>query len=278
MHDNYPKITKLAVHLENQQNCYFNANQTSKDIPTILDRSGSTTLTAWFKYNREHPNDKIAQKLRYSDFTDHYTWNVAKKMWSPRIRNTKSIGRMHFVYPKEDERYYLRLLLTHVKGATSFNDLKTIKGKLYKTFKSAAIAYNLLESDEQLDKCLEEAQSFQSAKQFRHLFAMILLHCNITEPLKLWKKYKEQFCDDIMKKEKIKIKLSTNKTTNIPHQIQNIALTEIEILLNNGGKSLTDFNCFPKLTHIKKFSLIKAAQNYDINLLKKKSTRKYFSI
>ena len=99
---------------------------------------------------------------------------------------------------------------------------------------------------------------------------MILLHCNITEPLKLWKKYKEQFCDDIMKKEKIKIKLSTNKTTNIPHQIQNIALTEIEILLNNGGKSLTDFNCFPKLTHIKKFSLIKAAQNYDINLLKKK--------
>ena len=53
-------------------------------------------------------------------------------------------------------KLYLRLLLTHVKGATSFENLKTVKGELKRNFKQAAITYNLLESDDQLDECLNE--------------------------------------------------------------------------------------------------------------------------
>ena len=128
----------------------------------------------------------------------------------------------------------------------------------------------MLESDDQLDECLNEAQSFKSATQLRHLFAMILIHCNITDPLKLWKKYTEQFCDDIMVKEKKNIQIDENKIIKIPHYIQNIALNEIEILLNNAGKSLVDFKCFPKLTQIKNNTLINIARKYDTNILKQK--------
>jgi hypothetical protein len=36
------------------------------------------------------------------------------------------IDRMLYVRPVEGERYYLHVLLNHVRGATSFDDLKTI--------------------------------------------------------------------------------------------------------------------------------------------------------
>ena len=67
-----------------------------------------------------------------------------------------------------------------------------------------------------------------------------------------------------------KIQIDENKTIKIPHYIQNIALNEIEILLNNAGKSLVDFKCFPKLTQIKNNTLINIARKYDTNILKQK--------
>jgi len=39
----------------------------------------------------------------------------------------------------EGERYYLRLLLNHIEGATSFEDLKIINGIKVSTFWEAAL-------------------------------------------------------------------------------------------------------------------------------------------
>ena len=86
------------------------------------------------------------------------------------------------VQPSEGERYYLRTLLIHVKGATSFDDLKTINGYMCSTFKEACILLGLLKDDTEWNVCLHEASQIKTGQQLRHLFAMILLYCQPTTP------------------------------------------------------------------------------------------------
>ena len=74
------------------------------------------------------------------------------------------------------ERYYLRLLLTVVRGPQSFEALRTINGDLYPTFKAACIALGLLEDDSEWTYCFEEAITFHSGKSLRTLFAMGLIY------------------------------------------------------------------------------------------------------
>ncbi|PIA65621.1 hypothetical protein AQUCO_00100850v1 [Aquilegia coerulea] len=69
-------------------------------------------------------------------------------MWTPR-QDKFSIGRMYFANPNSGERFYLRLLLTVLKGPTSWADLKAFENVRYNTFKEACIARGLLEDDKE---------------------------------------------------------------------------------------------------------------------------------
>ena len=68
------------------------------------------------------------------------------------------------VQSSEGERYYLRTLLTHVRGATSFDNLKTVNGYICSSFKEACIHLSLLQDDEEWNACLLEASAVQSGK------------------------------------------------------------------------------------------------------------------
>lgn len=52
------------------------------------------------------------------------------------------------MFPNTQEKYYLRMLLQHVRGAMSYQDLRTVNEHVYPTFQAAARALNLLASDE----------------------------------------------------------------------------------------------------------------------------------
>ena len=93
------------------------------------------------------------------------------------------------------ERFYLRLLLTVVKGPTTFDDLRTFEGVLYDTFKSACIARGLLDSDEQWNHSLMEAAVWQNGSQLRELFVCILLHCHPASPSQLWMDHVQSLSD-----------------------------------------------------------------------------------
>ena len=94
------------------------------------------------------------------------------------------------VHPSEGEKYYLRILLTHVRGATSFNDLKTVNGHICGTFKEACIYLGLLQDDIEWNACLYEASQIKTGQQLRHLFATLLLFCQPTTPELLWNNHK----------------------------------------------------------------------------------------
>ncbi len=111
---------------------------------------------------------------------------------------------MYFVQPSEGEHYYLRVLLTHVAGATCFKDLiithqpHTPTIVVHPTFKAACLARGLLQDDAEWDQCLSEAAGMQLPRSLRQLFASLLIFNNVTNLGRLWDRYKGAFMEDFL--------------------------------------------------------------------------------
>ena len=164
------------------------------DVAEAITNPKNTTLLAWFKLNEV---DADAQMLKYHEIPEHYVWNQAQHHWTKRKRG-RCIGHLHMTNPSQGERHYLRILLHHIPGAKSFEDLKmSPDGMLLSTFKETAIAYGLLESDAEWDNYLSEASISFMPKQLWSLFVTILIFGQPAKPLDLWEKYKEVMAEDI---------------------------------------------------------------------------------
>jgi hypothetical protein len=143
MHEEKPTVVRLAIHLPGEQQVYYNADLNAER----LEDRAKTTLTEWFVANAQFP---AGRALLYSDYCEQFTWVRDKKLWKERQRCVgEVIGRMYMVQPSAGELYYLRLLLLHVPGVTSFAELRTVNGQQFATFKEAAAALGLLEDDQE---------------------------------------------------------------------------------------------------------------------------------
>lgn len=69
-------------------------------------------LTAFFDRNK---TDRGVRQYLYKDFPKHYTWNWSSRRWNPRQQGSMK-GRLVSANPAEGERFYLRLLLSHITG------------------------------------------------------------------------------------------------------------------------------------------------------------------
>ena len=187
MHEEFPNIVRLQIHLLNQQTVVWNEN-TAVDLQSIVDEQGNkdTTLTGYFKANIKYPE---ARDLLYQDFSSKFVWDVKKRQWTKRKRGFV-IGRMRYVHPNSGQCFYLCTLLCYAKGATSFEDLRTVNGVLYPTFHAACLAHGLLEDDNKWRICLQEAAQMASGCQLRDLFVTILCDCSPSDPLALWLEFR----------------------------------------------------------------------------------------
>lgn len=106
------------------------------------------------------------------------------------------IGRMYSVGLKEGERYYLRKNLLHIKGATSFQDLRTVGEVEYLTFREAAKARGFLLDDTVWKSTMEDAVVCSMPRQLQDLFAYICVFGSPTDPCKLYEDFKQDMMED----------------------------------------------------------------------------------
>lgn len=135
------------------------------------------------------------------------------------------------------ECFCLRMLLHHVRGPTSFQDLKKLDNQEYLTFRKTCEARGLLDNDNHWDLTLEEAVQCRSAAKLRELFAVLIATCGLSNPQQLWKKYKDDMADDILHRLQ-----EHNLNDSCNDLIYNDALTKVKdqvIIIT--GKDLSDF-------------------------------------
>ena len=86
LHERYPAVVHLTVHIENGERIYFNNNQ---DLRDVVANRRKTTLTAYFELCQE---DLFARELIYPEVPKYYTWCTTNKEWKRRRQGTPVNG------------------------------------------------------------------------------------------------------------------------------------------------------------------------------------------
>lgn len=233
-----PSVQRLTFHLEDQQEVYF---EDDEHLDDVLERVGTkkTTLTEWMAANKE---SQEARELTYVDFPTKWVWLNDKKRWKKR-KMGRSIGRVYFAHPASGEKYYLRMLLNIVKGPTCFQDIRTVGGTIYSTYKAACNALGLLDGDNEWHEGLSQAATWSTGPQLRNLFVTMLLFCEVSDAKDLWEKHWRDLSDDILFRQRQRLGIPDLRLSD--EQIQNYTLYEIEQALARENRTLKEYHGIP---------------------------------
>ncbi|XP_035845744.1 uncharacterized protein LOC118492079 [Helianthus annuus] len=238
VHYRYPAVMRLPFHLPGQHNVVYGEDDDIEDVlnkPTVA----SSIFLQWMRLNER---DEEARKLSYVEFPTKYVWNLKDRRWQVRKRY-KTIGRVHSVSIASGEPYYLRILLNKVRGPKSFEEIRTVNGQVFPTFKDACYAMGLLDDDNEYVEAIKEASFEAHCRYLRSLFATLLLTNTLSRPEFVWEKTWHLLGDDILFKRR--------KETHTPdliipeHHLKNLILVEIENYLISNGSTLSKFSTMP---------------------------------
>ena len=233
----YPSVQMLQFHLPEEQQIIFKEGD---DLQQKARRAERTMLTEFFRLNR---TDERANDLLYTDILKHYTWNDSSRCFKERERRenrdmnstgkSDTIGRMASIplNAYTSEKFYLRMLLHNVPGPTSFDDLRTVEGVTYETFKEACVKRGLVEDDKEIEKALDEAYSIKFGDQFRHFFATLMMYGSPTSPEELYKAYEVRLCEDLTHEEG----LSPGKPNDF---VKNQCLLKLQAIFHDNNKDM----------------------------------------
>ena len=139
MYEKSHVVVRLPVHLPRQQIILDAAGEEREAYARAMGRRSK--LEAYFCFNALlrariaaglpldwHPT--AMQPVAYEKMPSHYTWNPKVNEWVLRANKSGNnvIGRLTSASPREQERYYLRVLLKHIHDATCYADLSLKRG------------------------------------------------------------------------------------------------------------------------------------------------------
>ena len=225
IHHRTLSVERLPFHLPGQKSCTFRANE---PLHKVLEREKEklSKLEAFFMLNTV---DVAARCYTYDEIPQHYVWHDTLRMWRTRKRGNQ-IGRLSYTHHSSGEVWYLRMLLTKVRGPTSFEHLRTVNGVVCQTFRDACKEYGLLDDDKEWHDVLDQCAAGGLPPQIRQLFVHIIVNCKVTDLASLWNNHWKQMVDDILLKRRLQskdLKLILNDM-----QLQLYALAGIESSLN----------------------------------------------
>lgn len=236
MNSSFPPVMRLPIHLENQQTVYFyDENEAMSRIE--LQPPPTSTLTEFFRLCRD---DEIglgnirARDLLYVEVPRYFRWNNGR--FQKQQRAISSVGRVYYANLSDGDKYYLRMLLCHVRGPTSFNALKTVNGLRCATFREAADRLGLLASDKHHEAAMSEAAHWSSSNQLRHLMALILVYGEVALPDGLWNKYSSEMSEDC---ERRLVELGAQSPIS-KDVLVSYALQLLSQVIDDMGKSITN--------------------------------------
>ena len=189
MSERYPAVKRLPIHLEKEQPVYFHEDTSIMDV---LERSEITELTAFFKYNTDHPETNTP----YIQFPEQFVFE--KGEWRIRKRGSHTLGRVYSIHPSKGEIFYLRMLLSdttlnHSAGKKSFEDMRTANNVPYESYKDTCRALGMLKDDQLWNLVMEDARLQKLPMQMRELFVVLMTFSDVSDPKALFELFTKQW-------------------------------------------------------------------------------------
>eukprot|EP00794_Sanderia_malayensis_P004010 gene4010-biopygen2490 len=156
-------------------------------------------------------------------------------------RNNDSMLMAYFTLNQTGQNAH-QLILLHRKGATSFEDIRTVDGVTYDTFKNAARAMSLLENDAEHKCCLQDAAIINMPAHMRQLFATLILFQTPSDINALFTEFQEDMAEDYLEHDQLQDPNATFQQQQI-----HMCLADIQKNLHIHAKSLQDFPEMPQL-------------------------------
>ncbi|KAI9128852.1 hypothetical protein K1719_000335 [Acacia pycnantha] len=170
IHHRQSPVERLSFHLPHQQSVYYNLTDNMSSVVNN-PRVKESMFLAWMEKNKDDP---YARTLTYSQFANYFTFIRDKRIWKLRERGF-SVGRLGHCTPSQGKLYYLRLLLTKVRGAKDYASIRTVNNVVYPTFREACYALGLLDDDKEYTDAIKEALVWATGNYLRQFFTKQLI-------------------------------------------------------------------------------------------------------